>query len=495
MLNFLNFKNCLVMAPNAEEEEFYLSWALLIQIFLLIGILWTNYFLHLKQIRAIHESVVSIFAGMVVGLIIRLSPGSMIQDMVSFNYTYFFNVLLPPIILNSGFEMQKETFFRNFGTILLFAILGTFMSTMVIGILVRILSLLEIDSLSLSLLDSIMFGSILSATDSVAVLTIFQTLRVDPNLYSIIFGETIMNDAVSIVIYETLKQYRDKGFHTSDISDAILSFVIKFGTSLSIGVFVGLLCALMLKYSQLGEYSSLESCIIALMAYSSYLLSNGLHSTGIVSLLFCAKLSENFIFIYLGLALFTKTDLEYKPFFIFFTAMFVCLGRYFAIFPLSLLVNLVAKYRNGVDSIPREHSIILFWAVRGAVTFALSAELKDYEEHDNDSIDTVVTTTQKHWFISIDNRFLKPFFTRQKEQQYITPHDHWNNENNHTENFGLVIMNKSVNNINENTEGEEDNQNKNSNETRTNVEINNSNSDSDNNGSKNIINSDNSNDN
>ncbi|GBC04521.1 hypothetical protein RclHR1_05710004 [Rhizophagus clarus] len=317
----------------------------------------------------------------------------------------------------------------------------------------------------------------------------------------------------------------------------------------------------MLKYSQLGEYSSLESCIIALMAYSSYLLSNGLHSTGIVSLLFCgiilkhyaydnmsmktkrttkymfhvlAKLSENFIFIYLGLALFTKTDLEYKPFFIFFTAMFVCLGRYFAIFPLSLLVNLVAKYRNGVDSIPREHSIILFWAVRGAVTFALSAELKgknanamlttilvvvvisvivfgattnkmleilnihtdvDYEEHDNDSIDTVVTTTQKHWFISIDNRFLKPFFTRQKEQQYITPHDHWNNENNHTENFGLVIMNKSVNNINENTEGEEDNQNKNSNETRTNVEINNSNSDSDNNGSKNIINSDNSNDN
>lgn len=44
---------------------------------------------------------------MIVGLIIRLTPGSMIQDMVSFNYTYFFNVLLPPIILNSGYEMQK----------------------------------------------------------------------------------------------------------------------------------------------------------------------------------------------------------------------------------------------------------------------------------------------------------------------------------------------------------------------------------------------------
>jgi sodium/hydrogen exchanger-like protein 6/7 len=47
-----------------------------------------------------------------------------------------------------------------------------------------------------------MFGTILSATDSVTVLTIFQTFKVDPNLYSIIFGESIMNDAVSIVIYE-----------------------------------------------------------------------------------------------------------------------------------------------------------------------------------------------------------------------------------------------------------------------------------------------------
>ncbi|PKC70256.1 sodium/hydrogen exchanger [Rhizophagus irregularis] len=452
------------MEPNADEREFYSSWALLIQIFLLIGTLWTSYYLHLKKIRVIHETVISIFAGMIVGLIIRLTPGSMIQDMVSFNYTYFFNVLLPPIILNSGYEMQKETFFRNFGTILLFAIVGTFMSTMVIGILVRILVLLGIDSLSLSLLDSIMFGSILSATDSVAVLTIFQTLKVDPNLYSIFFGETIMNDAVSIVFYETLKQYRDKEFHASNISDAILSFVIKFGASLSIGVLVGLLCALMLKYSQLGEYPSLESCIIALMAYSSYLLSNGLHSTGIVSLLFCgivlkhyaydnmslktkrttkytfhvlAKLSENFIFIYLGLALFTKTDLEFKPFFIFFTATFICVGRYFAIFPLSFLMNVVARYRNGVDSIPREHSIILFWSVRGAVAFALSAGLKgsnanamlttilvvvvisvivfgsttnkmveilniqtnvDDEVHDDDSVNTVVTTKQqKHW--------------------------------------------------------------------------------------------------
>jgi solute carrier family 9 (sodium/hydrogen exchanger), member 6/7 len=64
------------------------------------------------------------------------------------------------------------------------------------------LSFLGIDSLSLSLLDSIIFGTVLSATDPVTVLAVFQSLKVDPTLYSIIFGESILNDSVSIVLYE-----------------------------------------------------------------------------------------------------------------------------------------------------------------------------------------------------------------------------------------------------------------------------------------------------
>jgi hypothetical protein len=46
-------------------------------------------------------------AGMIVGLIIRLSPGVLIQSMVSFKYSVFFNFLLPPIILNSGYELHQ----------------------------------------------------------------------------------------------------------------------------------------------------------------------------------------------------------------------------------------------------------------------------------------------------------------------------------------------------------------------------------------------------
>lgn len=44
---------------------------------------------------------------MVVGLVIRFTPGTLIQKSVSFDYQFFFNLLLPPIILASGYELHQ----------------------------------------------------------------------------------------------------------------------------------------------------------------------------------------------------------------------------------------------------------------------------------------------------------------------------------------------------------------------------------------------------
>src|SRR5262245_53221383 len=68
--------------PVAEEEEYYSSWSLFLVCLLLIVSLWTSYYLQIKKIRAVHETLVSIFAGMFVGLIIRLAPGTMIREML-----------------------------------------------------------------------------------------------------------------------------------------------------------------------------------------------------------------------------------------------------------------------------------------------------------------------------------------------------------------------------------------------------------------------------
>lgn len=53
---------------------------------------------------------------------------------------------------------------------------------------------------SCSLLSSFAFGSLISAVDPVATIAIFNALHVDPVLNMLVFGESILNDAVSIVL-------------------------------------------------------------------------------------------------------------------------------------------------------------------------------------------------------------------------------------------------------------------------------------------------------
>ena len=72
----------------------------------------------------------------------------------------------------------------------------------VYSILVYIWSFLGLESLDFGLLECLIFGSTLSATDPVTILAIFNQYKVDPKPYTIIFGESLLNDAVSIVMYE-----------------------------------------------------------------------------------------------------------------------------------------------------------------------------------------------------------------------------------------------------------------------------------------------------
>jgi solute carrier family 9 (sodium/hydrogen exchanger), member 6/7 len=97
-----------------------------------------------------------------------------------------------------------------------------------------------------------------------------------------------------------------------------------------------------------------------------------------------AQLSENFIFIYLGLTLFTETDLEFKPLFIIVTTLGICAARWLAVFPLSRAINGVIRLRakrrgqtEVADELPYNYQAMLYWAgLRGAVGVALAAGLQ-----------------------------------------------------------------------------------------------------------------------
>ena len=269
-------------------------------------------------------------------------------------------------------------------------------------VLVYIWSILGIESLHFSIIECLIFGSTLSATDPVTILAIFQQYKVDPKLYSVIFGESILNDAVAIVMYETLSQFRGSEIYVGSIFHGVGIFLLSFSSSMALGITFGLLASLTLKHSSLSLYPQIESCLVALVAYTSYFFSNGLHMSGIVSLLFCgitlkhyayhtmsrrtqrttkylfgilAQLSENFIFIYLGMNLFTQDVQVFKPIFIFVSVLAVLATRYAAVFPLSEMINFIHRWRGQRhEELPHSYQMMLFWAgLRGAVGVALAA--------------------------------------------------------------------------------------------------------------------------
>lgn len=95
------------------------------------------------------------------------------------------------------------------------------------------------------------FGAILSSTDPVTVLAIFSQLKVDPKLYTIIFGESILNDSVAIVLFSTLGRFRGKSISLSNVVLGCTGFMGVFVGSILIGVLISLIATLVLKHTKL----------------------------------------------------------------------------------------------------------------------------------------------------------------------------------------------------------------------------------------------------
>ena len=155
---------------------------------------------------------------------------------------------------------------------------------MVLGLVLFLWTRIPLDGFSISFVEAFSVGATLSATDPVTILAIFNVYKVEPKLYTVIFGESILNDAIAIVLFETAQRYKS-GSATGSLTilslfEAIGLFLLVFFGSLVIGVFVGIATALVLKYTHVRREPKIEGCLIVLIAYASYFFSNGVHMSG-----------------------------------------------------------------------------------------------------------------------------------------------------------------------------------------------------------------------
>ena len=159
-------------------------------------------------------------------------------------------------------------------------------------------------------------------------------LDVDPVLNMLVFGESILNDAVAIVLTTTVIESESKGDIgvLSQVGGGISRFFGVFFGSAAIGTLVALISSLVLKHIDLYTNPSLEFALMLCFIYTPYALAEGVHLSGIMAILFCglvmshythynlspvtqitmqqtmrtlAFVCETSIFIYLGLGIFS----------------------------------------------------------------------------------------------------------------------------------------------------------------------------------------------
>lgn len=363
-------------------------------------------------------ATVMIVVGLIAGGI--LDAAGEIREVFEFDPKVFFNLLLPPIIFYSGLELPKETFARNLGSIFTFAFAGTLVATFAIGLLVHASG--DALGLDLSFANSMVLGSLLAAVDPVSTISIFKSAGVSVSIFTLVAGEAVLNDAVAIVINREFAQMAEDEANNigHSVFKALLLILGVTVGSIALGIATGAVSALVHKHSRLREHAHhefIELAVFVSAAYFSYAVAEEVHLSGIMSSLFCAvmmdhytmwnlstatrqavhslfqmlaEVAEAFVFVYLGMAVFTFSTHDFKLGFSLMVFFYCMLARALTVFPLSAALNTKRKRQLT----PPIQAVQFVSGLRGAVAFALALEVPRHR-------DEFVSTTLFQVFLTI----------------------------------------------------------------------------------------------
>lgn len=391
--------------PNettSYEEDFTAPKNALAVCFCVLVCMALNLMLNKYHLHWIPESGLAILLGVIIGGGMNLFGYEQDTESVMFDPPVFFYVLLPPIVFEAGWSLRKRFFFENLGSIVIFAVIGTSVSTAIVGYGLFALSAWGAVNVALpSMIECLMFGSLISATDPVATLAILGSPHVnaDETLYALVFGESILNDAVSIVLFNTFRGFVTREFTGATIWEALGEFLGISIASTIIGVACGLACAWVMKRLNFHDLHHYEFILVVFFGYAAYCFCQIVELSGIMSLFFCgivmahytsfsmtkdsrqmtsvslkgiAMMCETFLFVYLGItvAVFLRADyrLDWSFTMIVFSIILCAIGRLFQIMVLGVCVN-----TRRTKKIPWKMLwVMVFAGLRGAIAFALS---------------------------------------------------------------------------------------------------------------------------
>ncbi|KAA0709861.1 Na(+)/H(+) exchanger beta [Triplophysa tibetana] len=335
------------------------------------------------------ESCLLIAVGLLLGGLIRVIG----ENPPVLDSQLFFFCLLPPIILDAGYFLPIRPFTENAGTILTFAVVGTLWNSFFVGAGLYGVCRLEGGRLaSVDLLSCLLFGSIVSAVDPVAVLAVFEEIHINELLHILVFGESLLNDAVTVVLYHLFEEFAHVGEVTpGDVFLGILCFFVVALGGVMVGAVYGALAAFTSRFT--AHTRVIEPLFVFLYSYMAYLSAEVFHLSGIMALIACgvvmrpyveanishksyttikyflkmwSSVSETLIFIFLGVSTVAGPHV-WNWTFVSITIVLCLVSRVLGVVGLTYIIN---KYRM-VKLSGKDQFIVAYGGLRGAIAFSL----------------------------------------------------------------------------------------------------------------------------
>lgn len=374
------------------------------------------------EITAIPESGIMIVAGVALGLLLkRYAHFSFFEDVDAFgemNSAILNMILLPIIIFASGWALRRQDFYSQFPYILMFAMIGVAISTVVIASLIFWTGYLGLHNVT-RWRTAFAFASLISATDPVATLSTYAKLKVDPLLNVLVFGESIINDAVAIVLFNV---FNADDYMIGAKGEALQGFQlvwplcwgtvkIFFGSS-AIGVGLGILYTFISFWADMRHNKKGQILVIFASCYLTFALAESVGMSGIIAEMFAAiimgvymrahlstegsmlatffvkqvaMLADAAVCLLIGVSVVQLTS--NGLYFGLWSMIFCLIGRACAVFPLGISVNFAKRQIGRANGQPEEgwnlltpqHMFMMWHAgLRGAIALALSLELGEW---------------------------------------------------------------------------------------------------------------------
>ena len=252
-------------------EKFLSTETLIIELLLIVSLVAI-------AVRRLH--VPYTVALVVVGLLLTT------QSTIQFDLTpeLILALFVPPLVFEAAFHLNFNELRRNLATILVLAVPGVILTTLMVGGLLIL-------GTSLSLPVALAFGALISATDPLAVIALFRLLGVPKRLATLMEGESLFNDGTALVLFNLMLAVVLTGQFSllGSLVDFIRVSIGGIALGLGLGWVISRLIALIDDYL-------IEITLTTVLAYGAYLLAEQFQFSGVLAVfaagLFCGNMSS-----------------------------------------------------------------------------------------------------------------------------------------------------------------------------------------------------------